>query len=125
MTEFPDIRFKKTTGIDSKNDWFEVAEDCKCRGGVVIPKGYNTDFASVPRLLWSIFPPHGFMANAAVLHDYMYDNKVGQNIWGEWQARKIADELFLVNCIEDNVPVWQSTLMYYIIRLFGRKWWIK
>lgn len=125
MTEFPEIRFRKRTGFGAKNDWFEITEDCKCAGGVVIEKGYITDFASVPRVLWGLFPPHGFMTNAAVLHDYMYDYQIGENLWGEWQARKSADEYFLINCIKDGVPVWQATSMYYIIRLFGRSWWIK
>lgn len=33
-----------------------------------------TDQASIPRLLWSVFPPHGRCAKAAIIHDWMYEN---------------------------------------------------
>jgi len=125
MTEFPNILLKKCLDKDAKADWFEVAEDCQCTGGIIIPKGYRTDFASVPRFLWPIFPPHGRMANAAILHDYMYDNRINESLWGQYQARIIADDLFLIECIKEAVPVWQAIFIYYMIRAFGRRWWIK
>lgn len=39
-------------------------------GGTVIrvPKGFVTDLASIPRALWSVFPPDGDYAKAAVVH---------------------------------------------------------
>ena len=39
---------------------------------IVVPEGYVTDLASVPRWLWSIFPPFGKYLNAAIVHDYIY-----------------------------------------------------
>lgn len=39
----------------------------------VVPAGFITDFASVPRILWWIFPPYGEFTKAAVLHDYLYE----------------------------------------------------
>ena len=39
---------------------------------VEIPNGFITDFASVPRLFWNIFPPIGNYRNAAIVHDYLY-----------------------------------------------------
>jgi hypothetical protein len=41
-----------------------------------IPKGFKTDFASVPRLFWNLFPPYGRYGKAAVLHDYLYSYKI-------------------------------------------------
>lgn len=127
MTEFPNILFKKCVDPVAKVDWFEVAEDCQCRciGQIIIPKGYRTDFASVPRFLWPVFPPHGRMANAATLHDYMYDNRINENRLGEYKAREYADDVFAQGCLKDGVPFWQVTLIYYIIRAFGRTWWTK
>jgi hypothetical protein len=40
---------------------------------VEIPVGFITDFASVPRVLWPLFPPFGKYTRAAVVHDYLYD----------------------------------------------------
>jgi hypothetical protein len=39
---------------------------------IEVPAGFETDFASVPRGAWNIFPPTGRYAPAAVLHDYLY-----------------------------------------------------
>jgi hypothetical protein len=36
-----------------------------------VPYGYVTDFASVPRLLWILFPQSGRWDQAAVVHDYL------------------------------------------------------
>lgn len=36
-----------------------------------VPVGYRTDFASVPRLLWTLFPQSGRWDPAAVVHDWL------------------------------------------------------
>ncbi|MGT3245452.1 DUF1353 domain-containing protein, partial [Yersinia enterocolitica] len=41
---------------------------------IKVPTGYVTDLASVPRVFWALFPPHGRYAKAAIIHDYLYDN---------------------------------------------------
>lgn len=44
---------------------------------IVIDKGFITNFASVPRIFWSIYPPYSpEYGKAAVLHDGMYDAKL-------------------------------------------------
>src|SRR5437868_748210 len=39
---------------------------------IVVPAGFVTDFASIPRAFWSGMSPHGQYSRAAVLHDYLY-----------------------------------------------------
>lgn len=39
---------------------------------IQIPAGFITDFASIPRVLWSILPPTGGYGKAAVVHDRLY-----------------------------------------------------
>jgi hypothetical protein len=39
---------------------------------VTAPVGFWTDGASVPRILWRIYPPFGEYFRAAVVHDFMY-----------------------------------------------------
>lgn len=41
---------------------------------VMIPAGYLTDGASVPRMLWNLIPPWGSYGQAAVVHDYLCEN---------------------------------------------------
>lgn len=83
--------------------------------GLCIPKGYETDFATIPRAFFSIIPPIGKHNIAALLHDYLYDCRIG--------TRKEADVIFLNVMLKYRVPKWQAYTMYYGVRIGGRKWW--
>jgi hypothetical protein len=76
-----------------------------------VPQGFETDFASVPRLFWRIVPPWGRYSPAAVVHDYLYHTaKV---------SRKEADDIFLELMARLAVPMWKRYVMYWAVRLFG------
>ena len=77
-----------------------------------VPAGYVTDLASVPRALWTVFPPHGRYAKAAIVHDYLYSNAIGSKRW--------ADKVFLEAMGVLDVPKWRKWVMYFAVRLFGR-----
>lgn len=79
---------------------------------ISVPIGYVTDLTSVPRFLWSIFPPHGKYAKAAIVHDYLYTNAIGTKAW--------ADEVFFEAMGVLGVPRWRKYVMYWSVRLFGR-----
>ncbi|MBM2915564.1 DUF1353 domain-containing protein, partial [Escherichia coli] len=79
---------------------------------ISVPAGYVTDLASVPRLLWSVFPPHGRYAKAAIIHDWLYDNAL--------RTKKEADRIFLDAMKVLKVPAWRRSLMYFAVRLFGK-----
>lgn len=58
---------------DSGNLW-ELEEPLRYLGhnvSLAVPAGYVTDFASIPRLLWTLFPQSGRWDKAAVVHDYL------------------------------------------------------
>lgn len=74
--------------------------------------GYVTDLASVPRLLWSVFPPHGRYAKAAIIHDWMYDNAL--------RTKSEADRIFLDAMEVLKVPCWRRWVIYCSVRIFGR-----
>ena len=40
-------------------------------GAYAVPSGYVSDFATVPRLLWTLFPQSGRWDEAAVVHDWL------------------------------------------------------
>lgn len=42
---------------------------------IVVPSGFLTDFASIPRGLWNLLPPTGLYGKAAVLHDWLYQHR--------------------------------------------------
>ena len=82
-------------------------------GGSIIevPEGFETDFASVPRLFWRVVPPWGRYSPAAVVHDFLYSTgKV---------SRKEADAIFLELMARLAVPLWKRYVMYWAVRLFG------
>ena len=81
----------------------------------IVPSGFITDFASVPRGLWNLFPPSGRYTPAAVYHDHLY--RLGTT------SREYADAEFLAGMTALEVPWWQRTLMYWAVRLFGRSAW--
>lgn len=81
-------------------------------GGVIrVPKGFVTDFASIPRALWSIFPPQGKYSAAAVVHDYTYR----RTIWD----RSICDAVFLEAMQSLGVGWLTRHLIHRGVRLFG------
>lgn len=105
---------------EGKPDWWEVTEDYSFMFFTgeffVIPAGFITDFASVPRFLWSIIPPNGRTAPASVLHDFLYENTVGD--------RLMAD-LFFYYELRKAVGNTQALIMYTAVRLFGAYRWEK
>ena len=54
---------------------------------IVVPVGFETDFASVPRIFWPYISPIDLHAKAAIVHDYCY-------YYGLYD-RKRCDEIFL------------------------------
>jgi len=80
---------------------------------VRVPRGFVTDFASVPRFLWRLLPPTGTYGKAAVVHDYLYRTPRSP------YSRADADLVFLEAMEELGVPWWKRTLMYDAVRLFG------
>lgn len=89
---------------------------------IIIPEGFETDFASTPRALYSFFPPIGIYNKASIMHDYLYskDCHIFRDLPTK-KARKVSDNFFLQSMEVLGVPKWQRKLMFYGVRLFGRK----
>jgi len=80
---------------------------------ISVPAGFITDFASIPRFLWSIFPPWGRYGKAAVIHDYCYRKGLF--------TRKRSDKIFYEAMKVLKVPYWKRCAMYRAVRLFGSR----
>ena len=78
---------------------------------ILIPAGFQTDFASVPRVFWNIIPPMGLHTIAAVTHDYLYHRGLC--------PRKTADRIFYNLMRFYGVGRLKSSVMYLAVRLFG------
>lgn len=84
---------------------------------ILIPAGFETDFASTPRWSWSIVPPLGRYARAAALHDYLYETRQ--------RSRVEADRIFAEAMGVARVPTALRFGMWAAVRLFGRRAWRK
>lgn len=83
---------------------------------IEVPKGFVTDFASIPKIFWSILGhPMGKYAAAAVLHDFMYFLKTF--------SRKISDQIFENAMKILKVPKWKRKIIYYAVRVGGKWAW--
>lgn len=82
---------------------------------IVVPAGFITDLASTPRFIWSLLPPHGDYAKAAILHDYLY-SKGSVSV-----TRKAADFIFYEAMGVLGVAEWKRKLIYHTVRMFGGK----
>lgn len=121
MTDYNDIRFRKYPFPDGEDDWFITTEECQLAGAsIIIPQGYVTDFASIPRIFWTIFSPYGRNTNPSILHDYCYTSKVMSNLVGDQEGRKLADELFYNNMLAEGVPKLGAKIMFLAVRYFGK-----
>ena len=82
---------------------------------IKVPEGFETDFASVPRIFWSIFPPFGLYTRAAVVHDYLYRNTSFK--------RGTCDKVFREAMQILKVPAWKKETMYVMVVFFGQGTW--
>lgn len=78
---------------------------------LTIPKGFETDFASVPRIFHSIFPPTGRYGVAALVHDYLCVEKP--------VTRQEADAIFYDLMKRYDVKSWKAKVMYAAVRLYA------
>ncbi|KKM63235.1 hypothetical protein LCGC14_1513520 [marine sediment metagenome] len=84
---------------------------------IIVSSGFETDFASVPRLFWRVVPPWGKYSPAAVVHDFLYAT-------GE-TTRKEADKIFLKYMKLLGVKPWRRKIMYRAVRMGGSFAWQK
>lgn len=86
---------------------------------IIVPRGFVTDFASVPPLLTWAVPRYGLHTRAAILHDFLYSRK------GKC-PRFVADAIFRQAMEDCKVPWLTRVVMYYAVRLFaGWAWRIR
>lgn len=97
---------------------YELKSDFKAFDGkrtYIVPKGFLTDFASIPRLLWPVFNPNEIkVIPPAILHDFMYacPNDV---------SRAEADSIFYSALIDNLVNPVKAYTYYLAVRLMGWK----
>ena len=105
---------------DARGNVFTLLEAVEVNG-IVIPAGFESDGASVPRIFWRlIFPPTDTRAiRAAVFHDYIY------RCQPEGWTRPDADSAFRRLLIEDGMERLRSWAAWIGVRIGGAWAWEK
>jgi hypothetical protein len=87
---------------------------------IIVPAGFITDLASVPRLLWLIWPPFGKYTKAAVVHDFLYDLHRRHL---KHYSRAYADAILIEAMRDCKVPERTITCIWLGVRLGGWVAW--
>lgn len=88
---------------------------------LVAPEGFVTDFASIPRIFWNIYPPTGIYMPAALLHDVYYSAELKSSLpyASGFSAREWCDRMFY-DVMKDCGCTWFTrSLMYRAVRDWG------
>jgi len=80
---------------------------------LVVPQGFITDLASIPRVFWSFLAPNlPSFVYPSIAHDYLYScNLKHTRFW--------ADEVFYSLLLNENVKPWRAYSMFIAVRMFG------
>jgi len=82
---------------------------------IIVPEGFETNFASIPRIFWNIYPPMDpKYGKAAVIHDYLYSKDCSINL-----PRELCDKIFLEAMTVLGAGKFQKILFYILVRIFG------
>ena len=84
---------------------------------IVVPVGFLTDFASIPRPFWWLIKPDDpGIAKAAVLHDFLYQQAVGKMLSDAifWEAMGIL-----------GCPNWKRNLCWIGLFFGGWPTWLR
>jgi hypothetical protein len=94
---------------------FVIRINKRQRMAVVTPRGYVTDFASIPSAVTWLISPFGKHAEAAVVHDWLYT--LGTP--GDAKGRRLADKTFVKALRFLGVGWTHRQIMYWSVRIGG------
>lgn len=132
------MQYDKKISLTIKENTIYIAEDLIVKIGLfyfIIPAGFETDLASVPRgLQWLFYPLSWWLLIPSVIHDYLYREKkrmikVYYLRGGELVThrklkitRKLADGIFLQKMGDFGSRILKYPV-YYAVRHFGKIAW--
>lgn len=93
-----------------KSHKFKLLDDLKYKD-VVVPKGYKTNGADIPRVFWSFYPPNrSDFLPAVIIHDYLCER----------QEYRKADDLFEECLKELGVKRFDVVVLVGAVRLYHK-----
>lgn len=87
---------------------------------VLVPGGFLTDGATVPRMFWSLASPWERYSQAAAMHDYLCEYGIAYCDGNEVKVtRRQADRIFLEGLKAAKISRWRRGLMYTAVRIWS------
>lgn len=90
---------------------------------IAVPAGFITDFASIPRVLWSLIPPRGRYNRPAIIHDYLYHYAPVDSTTGARVTKGRADAILREGCKNVDDRLTQRWTIWLGLRLGGFVAW--
>ena len=101
--------------------------DCDYLGSglqVIVPAGFITDGASVPRILWPLLPPWGDKGTrAAMVHDYLLDMLRADTPVAGMDTREAIDWQFYLMLRALGVSEWRARSCYWGVSVYSA--WVR
>jgi hypothetical protein len=116
MNPFPDKLVLEDAGMRGSSRVFTVCSRFRylsSLGCITVPRFFDTDGASIPRVFWNILSPFGDYFKAAVVHDYLYSR------FNEEFTRDEADFIFFEAMYNVGVPWHRRHIIHAAVRAFG------
>ena len=110
-------RFKDPIYIVSKDIGWKPEPGQEVSGPVSVPKGFVTDFASIPPVFFSLLRPDGDYTYPAIIHDYLY--------WTQTGSREEADHIFRWAMQDFGINKAVAWVVYQAVRWGGGFAWEK
>lgn len=108
-------RFIGKIVVEQDGAWWVLKEPLTYEDGaltVVVPAGFVTDFASVPKLFWNLAAPtEPDYSEASVVHDRLYETHEVSKV--------VADIIFARAMSIGGTPLWKRRIMWLAVHYFG------
>jgi hypothetical protein len=119
MAKFASKLKMEKLGLKDNGKWKLLSSLIYCsdvaKQTIVVPPGFTTDLASVPRLPIVFLLTGATSDEAAVVHDYLYScHQVPRNV---------ADAVLREASRVTGVPGWRRWMMWAAVRVFGGSHW--
>lgn len=116
LGHFTELHVTPTREFEERRRIYLLMEDftytSKKYGTITVPKGFRTDFASVPPPLQLLFPSDGRYLEATIIHDYLYENAIF--------TKQIADEILAEGMKVLGVKKWRQICINFGVKHFGK-----
>lgn len=106
-------------GLSVPNEWVVDQPLITLRNDdkIIVPRGYITDLASIPRVFRNVFNVNGPLRAPAVLHDWLYSS--------QRFTRAQSDAIFLEAMEARGIGKAERYAVYAAVRGFGWAYWNK